>query len=61
MYLSSYLCSNSRTITWEFSNEPPTSFEKDGKYVGFGIEIIKKIQSKMSQYKHRLRMTGNYK
>jgi len=51
----------SSTITWEFANEPPTSFEKDGKYVGFGIEIINNIQSKIPQYKHRLRMTGNYK
>jgi len=51
----------SKTITWEFANEPPTSFEKDGKYVGFGIEIIKNIQTKMPQYNHHLRMAGNYK
>ena len=53
--------SGMKVITWEFANEPPTSFEKDGKYVGFGIEIIKNIQSKMPQYKHQLRMAGNYK
>ncbi len=53
--------SDMKTITWEFANEPPTSFEKNGKYVGFGIEIIKDIQNKMPQYKHQLRMVGNYK
>ncbi len=53
--------SGMKVITWEFANEPPTSFEKDGEYVGFGIEIIKNIQSKMPQYKHQLRMAGNYK
>ncbi len=53
--------SGMKVITWEFANEPPTSFEKDGKFSGFGIEIIRDIQNKMPEYKHRLRMAGNYK
>jgi len=50
-----------KTITWDIPIEPPITFVKDNKYDGYGISIMKEIQSSLPEYFHKIRVAGNYK
>jgi uncharacterized protein (TIGR02285 family) len=48
------------TIKWIISMEPPITYQNDGKYEGYGIEILKILQKNMKEYDHKILVAGNY-
>ena len=50
-----------QTITWDIPIEPPITYIKNNEYLGYGISIMKSIQSFMPEYNHQIRVAGNYK
>ncbi|PID27122.1 MAG: hypothetical protein CR982_06635 [Candidatus Cloacimonadota bacterium] len=47
-------------INWYVAEEPPISYTRNDSIVGYGIDIIKRIQAKLPEYKHDIVMAGNY-
>lgn len=51
----------SETIRWIVADEPPITYLKSEKHVGYGMDMLHMLQKKMPQYDHEVVMAGNYK
>jgi len=61
-YSTLFLHANDKkTIIWDIPIEPPITYVKNDIYLGYGIKIMKDIQSYMPKYNHKIRVAGNYK
>jgi len=48
-------------LTWLVANAAPLAYVENGIQVGYGIEMIKWLQTSLPQYEHKIRFTPNYK
>jgi len=47
-------------IKWVIAMEPPITYKSEGKYVGYGMEMLRMIQKDMGEYDHKIMIEGNY-
>lgn len=51
-----------KALRWMITIEPPITYiDGNGRYQGYGIEILRKLQASLPNYEHSIVVAGNYK